>query len=904
MPRPIMAAIMACAVATLAADQAAGRSPAAVAVQHELGEDDGGKARSLRLAIEDLIGTFGDRYPRGREYLRRLDEIDADGLDLRSADLLDLWSADLLDLRSADILDKLRHEALLANPLLSGRPLLFVARAADTSGTHLYMEPHPYRARGSALKLLDLKTQRTNTLLATSEGIIRGPCVHFDGRRILLAMSRGAKDNFHIFEITLESAAEPGSVSVRQAGGRVKQLTDASDVSDVDPIYMPDGSIVFASTREIKYVPCDTQLVPQLFRMAGDGTNIHQITRSTAHENQLSLTGDGRILYSRWDYVDRNFGDGHGFWVANPDGTSAALIWGNNTTHPSAGWFARFIPGTGRLLCILGTHHGNLGGALAVLDPQAAIEGTASIVRTWPAEVKDRFRKTGDSSLQREGNSSVRLAVETWSPGARRLWSDDANMRLHRHDDAQGNVRPWYNTPWPLSENYFLCVRSAGRNERSAIYLVDTFGNEILLHQEGAGCYSPMPLAPRPKPVAIPSRRDYAHNDGLFYVQNVYEGTHMKGVEPGSVKAIRVVEVLSKRGRSEGAGWNGLGMQTPAMNWTEFNAKRILGTVPVAKDGSAYFAVPADRFVYFQLLDARGMMIQSMRSGTSVHSGETKSCVGCHESRQAANKSPRPELFPSAARRTPSTLRPWYGPPRRFSYLDEVQPVFDKHCVECHDFGTEGAKKVVLAGDRTASFNVSYMELWRKGYLGTIGAGPAGHLPAYSWGSHASRLIRNLQKGRKQKGHEDIKLDRQSLDRLITWVDINGPYYPTTYTAYPHNPPGRCPLDRGELATLGRLTGFTLQQVTRTDQCKGPMISFDRPELSPCLASLEQDPAKHDEALAIIRQGQRRLQARPRADMPGFVPWEKDLKRQAHLEKYRGIELDARKAIRQRALVP
>ncbi len=891
MPRPIMAAIIACAVATLVGDQAAGRPPAPGAVQHELGADAAGKARSLRLAIEDLIGTFGDRYPRGREYLRRLNEIGNEIGNEIDADGLDLWSADLLE--------KLRREALVANPLVSGRPLLFVARAADTSGTHLYMEPHAYRARGSALRLLDLETGQTTTLLDTSEGIIRGPCVHFDGRRILLAMSRGVKDNFHIFEITLESTAEPG-----QAGGRVKQLTDASDVSDVDPIYMPDGSIVFASTREIKYVPCDTQNVPQLFRMAGDGTNIHQITRSTAHENQLSLTADGRILYSRWDYVDRNFGDGHGFWVANPDGTGAALIWGNNTTHPSAGWFARFVPGTGRVLCILGTHHGNLGGALAVLDPQAAIEGAASIVRTWPAEVKDRFRKTGDSSLQREGNSSVRLAVETWSPEARRLWSDDANMRMHRHDDEQGNVRPWYNTPWPLSENYFLCVRSAGRNERSAIYLVDTFGNEILLHEEDTACYSPMPLAPHPKPVAIPARRDYGSDDGLFYVQNVYEGTHMTGVERGAVKALRVVEVLSKRGRSEGAGWNGLGMQTPAMNWTEFNAKRILGTVPVAQDGSAYFAVPSDRFVYFQLLDAGGMMIQSMRSGTSVHSGETISCVGCHESRQAANKSPRPKLFPSAAARAPSTLRPWYGPPRRFSYLDEVQPVLEKHCVECHDFGTEGAKKVVLAGDRTASFNVSYMELWRKGYLGTIGAGPAGHLPAYSWGSHRSRLIRCLQEGHKQKGHQDLKLDRQSLDRLITWVDLNGPYYPTTYTAYPHNPPGRCPLDRGELARLGRLAGFTLRQVTRTSDCLGPMISFDRPELSPCLATLEQDPLKYDEALAIIRQGQRRLHARPRADMPGFVPWEKDLQRQAHLQKYRRIDLDARKAIRDGALAP
>jgi len=826
------------------------------------------------MAVEDLIGTFGDRYPGGPAYLRQLGDVDADGFGA------------------------LQHEALAANPLVAERPLLFVARAPDTTGTHLYMEPHAYRARGSELKLLDLKTGRTRTLLATEEGIIRGPCVHFDGRRILVAKSEGPHDNFHIFELELESAGTSA-----EAECDVTQLTDAADVSDVDPIYLPDGSIVFASTREIKYVPCDTQTVPQMFRMAADGSNVHQITRSTAHENQLSLMPDGRILYSRWDYVDRNFGDGHGFWVANPDGTNPALIWGNNTTHPSTGWFARCIPESGRLLCILGTHHGSLGGAMAVLDPRTAVEGIESVVQTWPADVKRRFEQAGEDSLDREGNSAVRLAVEAWSDDARRLWTGDANMRMHRHDDALANVVPWYNTPWPLSTKYFLCVRAISRNARPAVYLVDVFGNEIMLHRDAhrdaRGCYSPMPLAPRRKPVTIPPRRDYGHGDGVFYVQNVYEGTHMQGVEPGAVEAIRIVEVLSKRGRSEGAGWNGLGMQTPAMNWTEFNAKRVLGTVPVAADGSACFAVPSDRFVYFQLLDADGMMIQSMRSGTSVHSGEQTSCVGCHESRHAANASPRPSLFPSAARRPPSRIRPWHGPPRRFSYLDEVQPVLDKHCVSCHDFGEKGAKKVVLAGDRTASFNVSYMELWRKGYLGTLGAGPAGHLPAYSWGSHGSRLIRHLR-----DGHNDVGLDAESMDRLITWVDLNGPYYPTTYTAYPHNPPGRCPLDRNELAALGRMTGFAVGQVTRADQCRGPMISFDRPEMSPCLATLENDPVKHEQALAMIREGRRRLQARPRADMPGFVAWERDLQRQAHLAKYREIERSSRQAIRQSVWAP
>jgi hypothetical protein len=854
MRRAATAILIACAAVTLLKVSDAGQPPQSSEVFND-------KVASLRLAIEDLIQTFGERYPDGRQYLKQLQSIEEKGFPA------------------------FQREALLANPLVSGQPLLYVVRALDEDGTHTYVEPYRFREYGSALKVIDLSTGRIETIVETAKGIIRSPCVHFDGLRVLFAMSGNREENFNIFEVAVDPAAGCGSV---------KQLTNASDVSDVDPIYLPDDSIAFASSRDLKYVPCDVQIVPQLFRMSGEGANIHQITRSTAHENQVSVMPDGRILYSRWDYVDRNFADGHGFWVANPDGTNQALIWGNNTTHPSAGWSARSIPGTGRLLCILGVHHDSLGGSLAILDPRAAIEGYESIVRTWPVEVKSRFQHLGDSSLESEEDSELRYALQIWSPVVRHLWNTDPNMQLYRHTDALRNVRPWYNTPWPLSEKYFLCVRAAERDAPPAIYLVDVFGNELMVHQEGAGCFSPMPLAPRSRPVSIPSRRDYGNGDGLFYIQDVYQGTHMKGIEPGTVKAVRVVEVLSKRGLSNGAEWAGLGGQNPGVNWMDFNAKQVLGTAPVEEDGSAYFAVPSDRFVYFQLLDENGMMVQSMRSGTSVHSGEMLACVGCHESRHAASASSDQAPVTLASMRAPSKLDPWFGPPRPFSYQNEIQPVLDKHCVECHDFGKEGERKIVLSGDKTASFNVSYMELWRKGYVGGIGAGPAGTLPPKSWGSHTSKLVKLLH-----EGHRNLKLDAESMDRLITWIDINGPYYPTTSCAYPNNPPGRCPLEREETETLGELTGFSLEEVIHARRSKGPMLNFDRPELSPCLSSLSKGSRKYRKALALIRKGQERLQKRPRADMPGFVPWERDLRRMAHREKYRRFEMNARQAIRE-----
>ena len=834
------------------------------------------RVTALRTAVKDLIGTFGERYPDGRKFLARLDEVDEKGFE------------------------KLQREALLANPLLSDRPLLFVVRHPDRVGTHEYLGAHTFRRNGSALKLLDLKTGKTRTLVENPDGVIRSPCVHFGGKRILFSMNK--KGNFHIFEINTAAAA-----ASKSGVCPVKQLTSAPDVSDVDPIYLPDGGIVFASSRQLKVVPCDTQIVPQLFRMTGNGANIHQITRSLVHENQVSLMPDGRILYSRWDYVDRNFADGHGFWATNPDGTNQVIVWGNNTAHPSAGWSARVIPGSGRLLCILGTHHGSLGGALAILDPAKAIDGYSSIVRTWPAHVKDRFTNLEklDMAKEKKRARAVWKAIETWPAEARRLVKEDPNLRIHRWEDTQRDVKPWYDTPWPLSDSatgstrsgrsglgagkYFLCARAPHRGRKSEIRLVDIFGNNVAIHGEGPGCYSPMPLVPSKKPTVMAPRRDYGNGDGHFYVQDVYVGTHMKGVKRGAVKYLRVIEVPDKVGLSRGW-WNCLGSQSPAVNWSDFNTKRILGTVPVAQDGSAYFAVPSDRFVHFQLLDTDGMMIQSMRSGTSIHSGETLGCIGCHESRLTTSPSFDRTSLPGSVRRKPSILEPWYGPTRRYSYVKEVQPVLDRHCLKCHDFGNKGARKVILSGDKTLSFNFSYVELWRKGYVGAIGAGPAGHLPAYSWGAHGSRLIEHLR-----KGHQKVKLSREDLDRLITWVDLNGPYYPTTCST--DGGAGRSDLNVKKILALTRLREV---DVFRNEFFKGPIVNLDRPELSPCLAGIEKSDPRYNKLLEAIREGGRRLQNRPRGDvMDGFVPHDRDLRRLAHRKKYSEYERRVRQAIRE-----
>ena len=677
----------------------------------------------LRSAIMDLRDTFGPRYPHAAEFLDRL---------AKSETRLQAGTA----LTAGAEFAELQREALVANPLVSGQPILYIVRPQYRSSYHAIdtlfhtgeANAHDF-VGGGALKLIDFADGgKTRTLLDVPQGIARDPDVYFDGKKIVFALRRQAQEDWHLWEINAAPA-----VPFTAPGGGLRQLTSAPGVCDFDPIYMPDDSIVFSSTREPKYNQCSQDIAANLYRMDADGANIHQIDKNNLFDNQASLMDDGRILYARWEYVDRNFGDAHGLWTAMPDGMNHTLFWGNNTVVPGAAYTPRQIPGTPNVVCIFGPHHDHLWGAMAVIDRRLGVEGRSGVVRTWPPQAINQVRE-GDGF-------------------------DCDNMM---------GTKYFYADPYPLSEKYFLCSRMTGQGPEMGLFLVDVFGNEILLHSEGRGCYDPMPLKPRARPPVIPSRQDFTSTAGTFYVQDVYNGTHLQGVTRGTVTRLRVVEAPEKRTWSPGK-WFGQGYTAPGMNWHDLVNKRIIGTVPVEADGSAYFTVPADKFVYFQLLDKNGMMIQSMRSGAFLQPGEKASCIGCHDDRQKA--SPTAQTLTMAIRRPPSRPDDWYGPTRNFGFAAEVQPVFNRHCLKCHDFGKAGAGKLVLAADRDVTFSASYIELWRKGYVKCVGAGPAAIQQAYSWGSHASKLIQVLR-----PGHHEVKLNAEELDRIITWVDSNAPY--------------------------------------------------------------------------------------------------------------------------------
>lgn len=792
---------------------------------------------SLENSIKHLISIYPEYKNEGESYLKQLAKYDNKLKEPRR-----------YPREFYKEVEDFRLKVIKSNPLLKANPILFVTRKQypkDHHNTATLFQPNEinkrsYRPGGSFLKTIDFaKDGKVSTILDPGKtGIVRDPEISWDGEKIIFSMRKNIEDTYHIYEVNLD-------------GSGLKQLTRQKNVSDIDPVYLPGGDIIFSATREPKYCMCNRHIMANLYRMEADGANIHQIGKSTLFEGHSTILPDGRVLYDRWEYVDRNFGDAQGLWVVNPDGTNHAIYWGNNTASPGGVIDGRAIPGTDLVICIFGTCHGRPRGALAIVDRKKGVDGKEPVVRIWPEHAIDLVSTKG-------GNQ----------------WDRFFKVKLK------------YEDPYPLDKNYFLVSRMTGNKDEHGIYIVDTFGNEDLLHKEGLGCFDPMPLKIRKPPCRIPIRRNFKNEPGKFYVQNCYIGTHMKGVKKGDIKYLRVVESPEKRSWTN-QNWGGQGTIAPSMNWHDFSNKRILGTVPVEEDGSAFFECPSDKFFFFQVLDKNGKMIQSMRSGTIIQSGELQGCVGCHENR---TKDTPPIMSILALKKEVSKLNGWYGAPRLFNYVKEVQPVFDKHCVSCHDFNKDAGKKLNLAGDKNVFFNASYMELWRKKLIKCVGGGPSQIQPAFSWGSRKSKLVDVLE-----KGHKNVKLSKEEMDRIVTWIDLNGPYYPTYDSAYPINSTGRSPLNKKQLGRLSKLTGSNFIGNHRRN--KGPQVSFDRPELSPCLLKLKKGSPEYKEAIAIIKSGQANLKKIPRADMPGFVPAKYAIERRKFYDEMAEKEIQIRKAI-------
>lgn len=771
---------------------------------------------STRDAIEDLIATCGDKYPRGRQFLGRLTELEKGILEAEAAMAGGDQTAKARIAELADNFAILRNEALLANPLLDFDKLLLIKRGASNLGLPANWQANcgigstGFDNQIAVLSPVGPQGNLTTLMKPAGSEFIGDLKLDFGGDKMLFSMP-GKHGRWQVWEIKVD-------------GSGLRQVTpgDETDVDNYDPCYLPSGEILFTSNRAFHGVPCvgGGNAVANLCRMKADGSGIRQLCFDQDQNWCPTVLNDGSVLYTRWEYSDTPHYFSRILFRMNPDGSGQMSHYASNSYWPNSIFYAKPVPGhPTKLIAVISGHHGVARmGELILFDPaQGRFEADGAVQR-----ITARGQKV--EPLIRDG-----LVDGSW---------------------------PKFLHPYPLSEKYFLVSSQPTPQSKWGIYLVDVFDNMTLVReQDGYVLFEPVPLKKTVRPPVIPDRVDLSKKDATVYLADVYAGPGLKGVPRGTVKKMRLYEPhFAYPGMG---GHINIGIDGP------WDARRILGTVPVEADGSASFKVPANTPVAVQPLDAEGKAVQLMRSWYTAMPGESFSCMGCHDTPNSIPPG-KPTL---ASQRAPSDIVPWYGPARGFSFKREVQPVLDKYCVGCHK---EGAQPV--NGQAVPDFTAKQQNGWRNFTPSYIALHPFVRRPGPESDYHmqkplefhadTSELVQMLK-----RGHHNVKLDAEAWDRLITWIDLNVPDH-GTWTEHVN---GARPVMQRRREMRAKYANLTedpeIIPASANQQAVAYVAPAPLPERKPCDARVDGWP--FDAAEAAKRQAAAGLPATLKIDLAG-----------------------------------
>jgi len=705
---------------------------------------------TLRPAVKATLARFGTSYPKGPQYLKELDTLAG-----RQTDALD---GPAEQSRKIDReLAALRHRAMMDHPLLDFDELLFVKRTTYTS-SHIYSDHWDgSRHMGGNLCILSpvAPDGKVRQLVPELNGGLFGRFdLSFDGKKVLFSYKRSKDEGYRLYEVDTDGRNlrqltfdDPREQDLKTQNGWPYRFEDC------DPCYLPNGKIMFASTRSQRRVFCFGSTVTSLYVMdlpagqaGADGGNMTCVSAGTINEMSPAVMDDGRVLYTRWEYVDKGFGNVQSLWSIRPDGSHSMHVYKNDIVLPAGMINARSIPHSRRIVTVGVPHCGLSVGPVILVD--------------------NRLDRRSPVSMEN-------ITPEIPFPA------------MFAHPTSQ--IYGYFKAPWPLSERLFLVSYSPGPRPTEpkgyGLYLLDAWGNKTEVYRDPeTSCFQPTPLRARPKPtnVATVERDNTAEaRQARLFMQDVYQG--MRGIERGRVKYLRIMEAI---GTSWDDGWrsskqgDGAGLQASAVSLKcDVHIKKIHGITAVHEDGSAYFTVPAEKNLFFQALDGDFMELQRMKTFVNLMPGEKRSCIGCHERRQLApgHATGRPMALDGPA----AALRPQPGDagPRTVHYALDVRPILDKHCVRCHG-GDKPKGNLDLTAKLTKLYDVSYENLINKGLVANLndgyGASNVVPEPPLTFGSHQSRLIARIRTAPCK-----AKLTRAEFIRLVTWVDANAPYFGT-----------------------------------------------------------------------------------------------------------------------------
>jgi len=799
--------------------------------------------------------------------------------------------------------------AAMQDDLLAGRlgfKDIMVVKRHPLNISHVYVYHVEGFQKGGGLYIYspDADGGKLRCIFDSTDGMITTADLSYDGKEIVFAWKRGglvrcspirhiedidrsvSENNYQVFRINID-------------GTGLKQLTDGPH-NNLDPCWLPDGGIAFISDRKPAYAYCYVVTSPVVYRMDRDGKNQKRLSANYLMDFTPSVLTDGRIIYTRWEYVDRAACPIQSLWAINPDGTALTGFYGNRVLSPGTFMDAQPVPGSNKIVATATNHNGSCRGGIVLIDPAKGANAKESVTNLTP-EVNIYAHRMGGGPF---GNGMLDCRI--------------------------GGT---YKKPFALGEEKLLVAKNG------ALQLRDFNANAVTLlrPQDGMGFYSAQPIRKTPPPPVLTGtsmdRSAELPEDGsvsgawaTVFMQDVYNGLEPH-VKRGEIKQIAVVQEIEKSTHSpqnnltpDGKRMRNIavfGFQFPLVSCgATYAPKKLWGFADVNENGSAAFKVPSEVPIYFMALDAEGRALQRMRSFTHLMPGEVQGCVGCHADRNSVVSRPISQL---AMKGKPQELKPPAWGVDGFSYAQVVQPAFDKYCTECHNERDQPGG-VDMTGDKTDFFNVSYDILCRTGtqaernwirhgspsgpghdnvrgmspyteWIWTING--AGHnvlqIEPRRWGSPASKLAEIIRSGHPDKdGKPQVDVADADRRRVYLWLDLNVPYYGTSSSNHKRRLGSRRMYPDQLDATLKEVASRRCvechkQAIPRkfyTRALKPENNNFLLAPLAKAAGGTEKcgkpifktkDDADYQKVLETFRPIKELLKERPRADMPGFA---------------------------------
>lgn len=386
---------------------------------------------------------------------------------------------------------------------------------------------------GGGIFILNLKDGNQRELFPRMSGGVFGRFdISFDAKRIVFSYKKSAGEGFRIYSAEIDGSElkqltfpEPDEA---EAAKKFRRGGYHSGTDDMDPCWLPDGGIAFVSTRPRYGVLCDPSddlTVSTMYRMEADGSGMKRLSYGALSENSPCVLPDGRIMYTRWEYVDKGASAVKCLWAMRPDGTGSSEIYGNDTALPVTMIFGRPMPGGRGKYVFIGAPHYPQGpnGTVITADTSKGTRSESAMRHITPdVEIRDEsgyhFKKGGEWKFDPSGKSG-------------RLFRD----------------------PYPISDGEFLAAmkpegyawNDAGGYE---LALLSSDGSARRIYRdEKYSAFQPVPVVPRPLPPVLPSAPDEGlerRNLAALLITDVYAG--LENVPRGAAKYVRVLEQIAR----------------------------------------------------------------------------------------------------------------------------------------------------------------------------------------------------------------------------------------------------------------------------------------------------------------------------------------------------------------------